>query len=61
MKKVIAIIFSTVWLLALLGCGIYYFAFAPKESHYSEEENRNLAGLPSADFKTVISLSDVEP
>ena len=55
MKKVIAIIFSTVWLLALLGCGIYYFAFAPKESHYSEEENRNLAGLPSADFKTVIS------
>lgn len=55
MKKVIAIIFSTVWLLALLGCGIYYFAFAPKESHYSEEENRNLAGLPSADFKTIIS------
>ena len=55
MKKVIAIFFTVIWLAVLLGCGIYYFAFAPKESRYSEEENRNLAGLPKTDFNTVIS------
>lgn len=55
MKKIIAIIFTAVWLMALVLCGVYYFVLAPKTSTYSEEENRKLAGLPETDFKTIIS------
>lgn len=55
MKKVIAIFFTAIWLMVLVAGGVYYFVLAPKEATYSEEENRNLAGMPVASVKTVIS------
>lgn len=55
MKKIIPIFFISIWIIGILACSVYFIGFAPKEPTYSEAENRNLAGLPDADIKSIIS------
>lgn len=55
MKKIIPIIFAAFWLILLVAGGVYYLFFAPRTATYSEEENRNLAGFPKADFAVIVS------
>jgi len=45
----------TLWLVVLSALGIYYVLFAPAESAYSEEENRNLAGFPEFTVSSLLS------
>lgn len=47
MKKFIPRIFIALWMAVLLCLFGYYLFFAPRESAYSPEENRNLAGFPA--------------
>ena len=55
MKKTIQKVFIVVWVLLLTSLGYYYVFEAPRESAYSETENRQLAGLPDASARDVFS------
>ncbi len=46
MKKTGKLIFCALWIAAIVALGMYYFLAAPDDS-VSEEENRNLAGMPA--------------
>lgn len=54
MKKIIPKIFITFWLLLFIALGAYYIK-APKESTFSEEENRKLAAMPEFNKDNVLS------
>ena len=45
-KKLRAFCFVAAWMAGLLALGAYYVFLAPRDSAYSEEENRNLTGFP---------------
>lgn len=47
--------FIAVWMALLLCLGIYYIGFAPRESSYTETENRNLAAFPEVTTESVFS------
>ena len=55
MKRLFPKIFLTLWMVLLLALGVYYLGFAPRESSFSEEENRTLAGFPKVTWETVFS------
>lgn len=53
--KIYKLIMSIIWLLLLVSIGVYYLTSAPRSSHYSENENRELAGLPELSCEAVFS------
>ena len=55
MKKFHRIAFIGLWLALLLCLGIYYIGFAPRESSFTETENRTLAGFPEVTAESVFS------
>lgn len=46
MRKVVSVIFIVFWSVLLTGLAVYYAVGAPRDSVYSEEENRMLAAMP---------------
>lgn len=46
MKKLLPLGFIALWLVVLFLLGGYYLFFAPRDSEYSEAENRTLAAFP---------------
>lgn len=60
MKKIISVIFIILWGALLVGLGIYYVLAAPRESAFSEEENRMLNAMPELSLRSFLSseLSD---
>lgn len=48
-------IFIVLWTLLLLSLGIYYLGFAPRDSEFSESENRTLAAFPAVSAESVFS------
>lgn len=55
MKKGYMIVVIAMWMAALVTIGGYYLLAAPKESTYSETENRNLAGIPEFSLKNLVT------
>lgn len=55
MKKQMPVFFIALWMLLLVSLGGYYLLFAPRESTYSPEENRNLAAFPEANAQNLFS------
>ena len=47
--------FIALWMALLLGLGVYYVGFAPRESEYSAQENRNLTGFPKLTTQSLFS------
>lgn len=60
MKKIISLIFIIFWGALFTGLGIYYVLAAPRESGFSEEENRMLSAMPELSLRSFLSseLSD---
>ena len=54
-KKLLMKAFIALWMALLLCLGIYYAGFAPRESGYTETENRTLAGFPEITADSVFS------
>ena len=54
-KTFLPIICILIWLGAISALGCYYIFEAPRESAYSEEENRTLAGFPEVSFSNIFS------
>ena len=55
MKKLHIKAFVALWMALLLCLGIYYAGFAPRESRFTETENRTLAGFPEVTAESVFS------
>lgn len=55
MKKYTPKIYIALWLSLLLLLGIYYVGFAPRQSEYTETENRTLAAFPEVSAETLFS------
>lgn len=55
MKKLHIKAFIALWMALLLCLGIYYIGFAPRESSFTETENRTLAGFPKITAERVFS------
>lgn len=53
MKKLHIKAFIALWMALLLCLGIYYIGFAPRESSFTETENRTLAGFPKITVESV--------
>ena len=60
MKKIISVIFIILWGALLIGLAIYYVLAAPRESTFSEEENRMLSAMPELSLRSFLNseLSD---
>jgi len=54
-KKLLIKAFLALWMALLLCLGIYYAGFAPRESGFTETENRTLAGFPEVTAESVFS------
>lgn len=54
-KSVIPKAYITLWLLLLVLLGGYYLLFAPRDSAYSPDENRTLAGFPEITAEKLFS------
>lgn len=54
-KKLLMKAFLALWMALLLCLGIYYAGFAPRESGYTETENRTLAAFPEITAESVFS------
>lgn len=55
MKSIVMKLFLSLWLLLIFALGGYYLLFAPRESTYTETENRTLAAFPDLTFQSVFS------
>lgn len=55
MKKNIYKVCIALWMLLLVALGSYYLFLAPRESEYSEAENRTLSGFPEVTAESVFS------
>lgn len=55
MKKLHIKAFIGLWMALLLCLGIYYIGFAPRESSFTETENRTLAGFPEVTAERIFS------
>ena len=55
MKKLLPIGFMALWLVVLFLLGGYYLFSAPRDSAYSPEENRTLAGFPELTAESLFS------
>ena len=54
-KKYLQKVYIALWMLLLVGVGCYFLFFAPRDSAYSEAENRTLAGFPTVSAENVFS------
>ena len=54
-KKLLQIIFIALWVAILFSLGIYYLFFAPRNSEFTETENRNLAAFPQVSAQSLFS------
>ncbi len=54
-KKILSSVFIAVWVLLIGVLGGYYAFFAPRDSEYSEEENRTLTAFPAFTAENVFS------
>ena len=54
-KRILPKAFLAFWMVLLVALGSYYIFLAPRDSAYSEEENRTLAGFPKISFGSVFS------
>lgn len=54
-KKYLPKIYIALWMLLLIALGVYFLLFAPRESTYSEAENRTLAGFPAVTAENLFS------
>lgn len=54
-KNFLIKLFITLWAVLLLCLGIYYVGFAPRESAYTESENRNLSAFPEITAESIFS------
>ena len=52
-KKIRAVCFLAVWILGITLLGGYYLLAAPRDSAYSEAENRTLTGLPEFSLESL--------
>ena len=55
MKKILYIIFVSVWIGFLSLCAIFYISSPSKKDEFSKEENRILANFPEVSFDNIIS------
>lgn len=54
-KKILPKICVALWLGLLLALGIYYLLLAPRESTFSQKENRMLTGFPAVTAENILS------
>ncbi len=54
-KKLIPRLFIRLWMALLALLGIYYLLFAPRNSEYSQTENRTLAAFPDISLENIFS------
>lgn len=54
-RKLHQIVYIALWVLLLTGLGVYYLFFAPRNSEFSQTENRMLAGFPEVSGESVFS------
>ena len=54
-KKILSTVFIAVWVLLIGVLGSYYLFFAPRDSEYTEDENRTLASFPAFTAENVFS------
>ncbi len=54
-KKLIPRLFIRLWMALLALLGIYYLLFAPRNSEYSQAENRTLAAFPDISLENIFS------
>ena len=54
-KRNIPKVYIALWMLLLAGLGCYFLFAAPRDSTYSETENRTLAGFPAVTAENVFS------
>lgn len=54
-KRILPKLFLGLWLMLLIGLGVYYAAFAPRESEFTETENRTLAAFPDVTAQSLFS------
>ena len=54
-KKYLPKVYIALWMLLLVGLGCYFLFFAPRDSAYSEAENRTLACFPTVTAESVFS------
>lgn len=54
-KRTLPKLFLGLWLVLLIGLGVYYAAFAPRESEFTETENRTLAAFPEVTAQSLFS------
>ncbi len=55
MKKIVYIIFISIWITFISVCGIFYLVNPQNKDVFSKEENRVLANFPEFTFDNVIS------
>ncbi len=56
-NKHLAKAFICLWMALLVGLGVYYVAFAPRDGAYSHQENRTLTAFPTASADKILSGS----
>ena len=54
-KRVLSKVFIAIWVLLIGVLGVYYLFFAPRDSEFTEEENRTLAAFPVFTTENVFS------
>ncbi len=52
MKKLTKLVLILLMLCLMVGTGVYYVLFAPRQASFDESENRNLAAAPDLSFGT---------
>ena len=60
-KKIRAFCFVALWIAGLLGLGVYYVLFAPRDGAYSEAENRTLTAFPEFSLESLVSGANSMP
>lgn len=54
-KRALPKVYIALWLVLLFSLGLYYILLAPRQSEYSPDENRTLAGFPEVSAQSVLS------
>ncbi len=54
-KKILPKVYIALWMVLLVGLGIYYAGFAPRDAEFTETENRTLAAFPEVSGDSLFS------
>ena len=54
-KRILPKVYIVLWMLLLIALGTYFLFFAPRDSAYSETENRTLAGFPAVTAENIFT------